>query len=192
MLDLQHDRVDAAGAEALVDALRQRAHPRFEVLVFVQRGAAGRGDLHEGEPPDHARMQFQHALDRLQAFEDALGVVEPVDADRHSLVVRQAQFARAPTRGTRHRRFRLQRLSAARRSRSDRARPGSARRRRRWSRLRARCGFPGSGRRFRGNSCSGRACGSPGSCCRAGLPGFPRATGRCRRIPGWARGCART
>ena len=52
--------------------------------------ARRRGDLNEREPADPLRPPLEQALHRPQPLLDALGVVEPIDADADRLVVRQA------------------------------------------------------------------------------------------------------
>ena len=87
VLDAQHDRRPAAAREALVDPVGERAHLRLELLVLLDAGARRRADLHEREAADPLRLELEQALDRAEALEDALGVVDPVDADADRDVV---------------------------------------------------------------------------------------------------------
>ena len=78
----QVHRLVARPAEALVDALAStRSMRSWNVAVFLERAARRRGHLHEDEPADPLRVLLQQPLDRVQPLQDALGVVEAVDAD---------------------------------------------------------------------------------------------------------------
>ncbi len=87
----QVHRLVARAAEALVDAQRQALDALLEVLVFLQRAARGRGHLHEDKAADPLGVLLQQPLDRIESLEDALGVVEAVDADGQRRVRLQAQ-----------------------------------------------------------------------------------------------------
>ena len=63
----------------------------LEAAVFLERAARRRGHLHEDEAADPLGMLLEQALDRVEPLEDALGVVEAVDADGQRGVRRQAQ-----------------------------------------------------------------------------------------------------
>ena len=93
MLDLEQDGRCRTG-KSLVDALGQGTHRVLVVAVFVDARAAGRRDLDEGELPDALRIEFEQSLDGKKALDDALGVVEPVDADADQLAGRQPLSAR--------------------------------------------------------------------------------------------------
>src|SRR5205085_10395651 len=73
-------------------------------------------DLHEHGSPDELRMHLEQALDRAEAFEDALGVIHAIDAHAELHVGTQAlgtkharaarrdiELARGPYRGPLHR-----------------------------------------------------------------------------------------
>ncbi len=87
----QVHRLVARPAEALVDAQRQALHALLERAVFLQRAARGGGHLHEHEALDPFGVLLQQAFHRVEALQDALGVVEAVDAHRQRHVLRQAQ-----------------------------------------------------------------------------------------------------
>ena len=87
MLRLEMNRLIAVAAEACVDPRRKCAHARFEVLIFLERGARRRGKLHEHKPPDELRVKLEQALDREKALEYALGVIHPVDAEAEQDIV---------------------------------------------------------------------------------------------------------
>ena len=55
------------------------------------RAARRRGDLDEREPADPVRLALEQALDGVEALEDALRVVEAVDADAEPVVARQVE-----------------------------------------------------------------------------------------------------
>ena len=52
-----------------------------QLLVGGKRAAAWRGDLQEDQLADPVGMLLEELVQRLEAVEDALGVVEPLDAD---------------------------------------------------------------------------------------------------------------
>ena len=91
VLGQQVHRLIVRLAEALVDALGDALRCAPGTAVFVERAARRRGDLHEDEAADPLRALLEQPLDRMQALEDALGVVEAVDADREAGVGGQAE-----------------------------------------------------------------------------------------------------
>ena len=60
-------------------------------LYAASLAARRRGDLDEGEAADPFRMQLQQRVDGAQPLDDALGVVEPLDADAEQHVVAQGR-----------------------------------------------------------------------------------------------------
>ena len=60
--------------------------------------ARRRRDLDEGELADPARLELEQALDRGEALEDALRVVEAVDADADAHVRRRPRRSRTRLR----------------------------------------------------------------------------------------------
>src|SRR5262249_50176585 len=52
-----------------------------QLAVLTRLASAGYGDLDDGEATAQPRPLLEQQLDRVQAFEDPLGVVEPVDAE---------------------------------------------------------------------------------------------------------------
>ena len=86
----------AALGEARVDRVDERAHALLVVAGSRSMlDARRRGDLDERELPDPLRLQLEQALDRAEALDDALGVVEAVDADAERVVRRQVVTLRA-------------------------------------------------------------------------------------------------
>jgi hypothetical protein len=82
VLAAEHDDgPPAAVAETVVDALRFGFDGVLELGVLLNVAAGGRADLHEGELALVARVALEEGLDGLEALDDALGVVEAVDAD---------------------------------------------------------------------------------------------------------------
>ena len=79
--------------EPLVDAGRQLLHHFVQFLVALDLGAARRGQLSETESAAEFRVPLEQQLNRQQAFLDALGVVQPVDADAEQRVRLQSQIA---------------------------------------------------------------------------------------------------
>ena len=76
----EDDGLPLRGLEAPVDALGFGVNLGQEIVVALDVGAAGRADLHEGEAALVARILFQKTLDRPEAFEDSLGVIDAVNA----------------------------------------------------------------------------------------------------------------
>ena len=91
MLGQQHDRRMGGARVGAVDLLGQPMHALRVVLIVADRASRRRGDLHERELADPFRMQFQQARDRVEALDDALRVVEAVDADAELVVARQIE-----------------------------------------------------------------------------------------------------
>src|SRR5690349_3534982 len=82
VLATEHDDgTPAAIAEAVVDALRFGFDGVLEVGVLLDVAAGGSADLHEGELALVAGVALEEGLDGEEALEDALGVVEAIDAD---------------------------------------------------------------------------------------------------------------
>ena len=129
----------------------------------------GARELHEGEAAAVLGIALEQPLDREQPLLDALGVVEPVDADAEQRVRRQAELARSTSRAASSAGGRRQRPAVRPLDRDrDTAAPACAAAAGRRRRARGRCALRGSDRRCRGSCCSGTACGSRGCCCRAG------------------------
>ncbi len=66
-----------------VDAADRLAHLAADVGIFRNAGAAARRDLQIGHLAAPVREIGEEALERVHALGDALGVIEPVDADDH-------------------------------------------------------------------------------------------------------------
>ena len=170
------DHADVGGAEQLVDRivlvmlgqqvdrLVVRGLPKRLLMrsvarcdAFVEAAGIPRARLRVGAAtctntnlPTHCGYFSSRPLDRVQPLEDALGVVEPVDADREAGVGRQAEaleHARAAL-GDRRPRGRSACVGPLDRDR-DSSRPASRCPRTRWSSVRARCAPRGNGRRSR-------------------------------------------
>ena len=67
--------------EAGVDPLGDAGDSLLERLVLLEQAARRCRDLHEDEAADPFRALLEQPLEGVQALEDALGVVEPVDAE---------------------------------------------------------------------------------------------------------------
>src|SRR6185369_14665229 len=72
-------------------------------------GARRRRDLEERELSHPARLELEQALDRHEALEDSLGIVEAVDADAELHALREPEALAHPRAALRHRRLELQR-----------------------------------------------------------------------------------
>ena len=119
-----------AGSPALPKRWLMRSVARWmrswKLRYSSSAAARRRGDLHEHEPADPFRMLLEQPLHRVQPLEDALGVVEAVDADGEAGVGRQLQPLEHAAPALGHRRPRLAaRPASAIRSRSDSSRSAS-------------------------------------------------------------------
>src|SRR5262249_54057321 len=79
----QHDGLPLSSLKAPVDALRFRYHFGAQVVIALDVGAARRAYLHESEFPLIAWILFEEALNRQEALQNALGVVDAVDPNAH-------------------------------------------------------------------------------------------------------------
>jgi hypothetical protein len=88
--------------EAAVDAADLRLDLTAEFTVLAYLASAGNGDLDDGEAAAQLRPLLEQQLDRVQALEDPLGVVEPVDAEEDAsggeLVAQRRERALHPRR----------------------------------------------------------------------------------------------
>ena len=82
------DRRPGAAREAAVDAAGRLVHVPLETVVGGHAGTAGRGDLEEGDLAVTLGVDLQKALVGFHPQQQALGVVETVDAE-HDLPAAQ-------------------------------------------------------------------------------------------------------
>src|ERR1700734_3500212 len=81
VLAVQKDnRPPAAALETLVNSVGLVLYLFLEIGVSLNVAACGRADLDKGELFLIAGMTLQKGFHRLEAFQDAFGVVHPVDA----------------------------------------------------------------------------------------------------------------
>src|SRR5580765_2324214 len=76
----QLNRTPPGGAEPPVDAIGLDLHVHQQILVALDPRAAWRADLHEGEAAAIVGILLEEPLDAEEALEDALRVVDPIDA----------------------------------------------------------------------------------------------------------------
>src|SRR5271167_792322 len=82
MVALQkHDRLPMPSLKARVDALRFGADFLQKLLVAWNIRAAWSADLHKGKGLLVGGIQFQEALNPVKTLQDALGVIDAVDAN---------------------------------------------------------------------------------------------------------------
>ena len=93
MLNQQVDRLIGAVAMSRVDVLGQRHRLALQRAVTCELAARRCRHLNKGETPVPGRLAGQEIVDGPHAIEDALGVVEALDANRQ-LEIRQR--CRAP------------------------------------------------------------------------------------------------
>ena len=93
MFGLEPDGFVATAPETRIDACRQRTHASLEVLILIERGARRSGDLHEHQTADEFRVQLEQPLDRVEALDDAFGVIHTVDAYGEQYIVGQLLYA---------------------------------------------------------------------------------------------------
>ena len=77
---LKDNGLPLAAFKARVDPLSFGCHLGLELAISLDAAASGRADLDEGEFLLVAGMHFKKHLHCLEAFDDALGVVDAVDA----------------------------------------------------------------------------------------------------------------
>ena len=65
-------------------------HLLRELLILIDLGAAGSGDLDEGERADPFRLQLQKPFDGEEPLENALRIIQPFDADTDAMRVGDA------------------------------------------------------------------------------------------------------
>src|SRR5580704_13575677 len=69
------------GVKAPVDAIGFAFHLADQILIAADVGAAGCAYLDEGEAADVGRIEIEKTLDAAEAFRDAFGVIQAIDAD---------------------------------------------------------------------------------------------------------------
>src|ERR1700722_1966641 len=75
--------------EAAVDVTARRLEAVADLGIFGDLAPGRRRNLHEGDAPARLREHLDEPLESGEAVRQALGIIEPVDAD-HQLAVAQA------------------------------------------------------------------------------------------------------
>ena len=86
---LQDDRRAPSVGVPLVDAGDDRGDPFAVVLVFLNRVARWSRKLYEGQLADPFRPLLKESFHGTEPLLDAFGVVQPVHAERHDVIVGQ-------------------------------------------------------------------------------------------------------
>ena len=76
----EHQGLPVAGLETPVDAFGFGENLLHQILVTPYVGPAGRTDLDESQFAPISGILFKKALEGAEAFRNALGVIDPIDA----------------------------------------------------------------------------------------------------------------
>ena len=90
MFDPQINGLVSLSPESLIDAFGRGDDLLRELLILLNLGAAGSGDLDEGERADPFRLQLQQPFNGKEPLENALRIVQPFDADTDAMRVRES------------------------------------------------------------------------------------------------------
>src|SRR6266850_5924897 len=86
MVALEEDnRFPAAGLETRVDAVGLSGNLVQQILIALDIGTAGRSDLDKGKVALVGRVKLEKKLDGPDALENALGVVDAINANPKKL-----------------------------------------------------------------------------------------------------------
>src|SRR5207253_5072257 len=82
------DRPPRIRAPAPVDLVHQRVDIVVEILVLTDMGTAGHADLDKLQSLPKLRILLEQPVQSPQPLQDALGVIDAVDADGQELIIR--------------------------------------------------------------------------------------------------------
>ena len=76
-----------------VEGVDPIANLRLDCRVTLQVRTRRHANLDEGQPSPQVRSPGQHRVERIEAFRNALGVVEPIDAEPDDVGAEAEQLA---------------------------------------------------------------------------------------------------